>query len=106
MPAMTLTTPSHADFRGRRSLRMALVVSASAPAILLAASALASLAYFFAFLRPAADWLEGILPLDPADANPAVAILAAIGFAAPTVRLLRGQAGGWGVTIQIGRAHA
>ena len=96
---MTLATPSHADFRGRRSLRMALVVSASAPAILLAASALASLAYFFAFLRPAADWLEGILPLDPADANPAVAILAAVGFAALTVGLLRSKSVAWWLTI-------
>jgi phosphatidylglycerol lysyltransferase len=96
---MTWTTPSPAMIRGRRSFRMALAVSAAAPAILLAVSAVASLAYFFNFLRPVADSLEGILPVDPADANPAVAILAAVGLAALTVGLLRGKTFAWWLTM-------
>ena len=96
---MTRNTPARAVIRGRGPLRAALHVSASAPAIFLAASAVASLAYFFTFLRPAADWLEGILPVDPADANPAVAILAAVGFAALTVGLVRGKSVAWWLTM-------
>ncbi|MFI5258196.1 MAG: bifunctional lysylphosphatidylglycerol flippase/synthetase MprF [Candidatus Limnocylindrales bacterium] len=81
--------------RGRGPLRTALHVSSSAPAILLAVSALAALAYFFAVLRPVADFLDGFLPVDPADADPVVAILSAIGLAAVTIGLIRGKAVAW-----------
>jgi phosphatidylglycerol lysyltransferase len=90
---------SQAISRGRRPLQVAAHASLSAPAILLALSAVASLAYLFAFLRPATEWLDGFLPIDPADANPAVAILSGIGLAALTIGLLRGKSVAWWLAI-------
>ena len=85
--------------RGRRPFRIAASISLAAPAILLALSAVASLAYLFAFLRPVAEWLDGFLPIDPADADPAVAILSAVGLAALTIGLLRGKSVAWWLAI-------
>ena len=85
--------------RGGRPIRIACYLSASAPAVLLAASAAAALAYFFTFLRPVADLLDGILPIDPADADPTVAVLSAIGLAALTIGLVRGKSGAWWLTM-------
>jgi len=85
--------------RGRRPLRMAAHISLSAPAILLALSAVASVAYLFTLLRPATEWMDGFLPIDPADANPAVAVLSAIGLAALTIGLLRGKSVAWWLAI-------
>jgi phosphatidylglycerol lysyltransferase len=90
---------SHAISRGRRPLQIAAHASLSAPAILLALSAVASLAYLFAFLQPVSEWLDGFLPIDPADANPAVAVLSAIGLAALTIGLLRGKSVAWWLAI-------
>lgn len=90
---MTRTTSTGGLPRG--PIRTALRLSASLPAVLMAVSALAALAYFIAFLQPLADFLDGVLPVDPADANPAVAILSAIGFAALTIGLIRGKAVAW-----------
>jgi phosphatidylglycerol lysyltransferase len=81
--------------QGRRPLRVAIRWSESAPAVLLALSALLALAYFFEFLRPIAEQLDGILPIDPADADPAVAILATVGLGALTVGLVRGKSVAW-----------
>lgn len=92
---MTWTSPVQALSRGSRPLRIARRVSASAPAILLAVSAAAAMAYFFTFLRPVADTLDGVLPVDPADADPTVAVLSAIGLAALTIGLVRGKAVAW-----------
>ncbi|HEY5474766.1 MAG TPA: hypothetical protein VIK32_16455, partial [Candidatus Limnocylindrales bacterium] len=90
---------SQALSRGRRPLRIVAHVSLSAPAILLALSAVASLAYLFTFLRPATEWLDSFLPVDPADADPAVAILSGIGLAALTIGLLRGKSVAWWLAI-------
>lgn len=90
---------SHAISRGRRPLQIAARVSLSAPAILLALSAVAASAYLFAFLQPVTEWLDGFLPIDPADANPAVAVLSAIGLAALTIGLLRGKSVAWWLAI-------
>ncbi len=79
----------------RGLLRTALRLSTSLPAVLMAFTALAALAYFVALLQPLADFLDGMLPVDPADANPAVAMLSAIGFAALTIGLVRGKAVAW-----------
>lgn len=95
---MTSTT-AQALSRDRRAVRIARYLSASAPAILLAASAVAAMAYFFTFLRPVTDSLDGILPVDPADADPTVAVLSAIGLAALTVGLLRGKSVAWWLAI-------
>lgn len=92
---MTPTITARAFARGRGPVRAALHISASAPAILLAASALAALAYFFASLRPVTDILDGFLPVDPADADPLLSILSAIGLAAVTVGLIRGKTVAW-----------
>jgi phosphatidylglycerol lysyltransferase len=96
---MTWTPSAHALNRGRAPFRTVRYVSASAPAILLAASAVAAVAYFFEFLRPAANALDGVLPVDPADANPTVAALSAIGLAALTIGLLRGKSFAWWLTM-------
>ncbi len=96
----------------RRPLRIAIHVSLSAPAMLLALSAVASLAYLFSFLRPATEFMDSFLPVDPADANPAVAVLSAIGLAALTIGLLRGKSVAWWLAIAtlsvslIGQARA
>jgi phosphatidylglycerol lysyltransferase len=99
MPAVSGTSSSHLPARGRRPLRFVHGVSTSAPAILLAVSTLAALAYFFEFLRPLADSLDGVLPLDPADADPTVAVLSVIGLAALTVGLVRAKSGAWWLTM-------
>lgn len=96
---MTWTSPAQALTRSSRPIRIARHVSASAPAILLAASAAAAMAYFFTFLRPFADGLDGFLPVDPADADPTVAVLSAIGLAALTLGLIRGKSVAWWLTM-------
>jgi phosphatidylglycerol lysyltransferase len=96
---MTWTSSAEALARSRGPIRAARYVSASAPAILLAASAVAAVAYFFEFLRPAAELFDGILPVDPADANPTVAALSAIGLAALTIGLFRGKSFAWWLAI-------
>jgi phosphatidylglycerol lysyltransferase len=78
---------------------MALQISESAPAILLAVCTLAALAYFFTFLRPLADSLDVVLPVDPADTDPTLAVLSAIGLAALTVGLFRGKSVAWWLAI-------
>ncbi len=92
---MSWTPPAQVSTGGRRQIRTALEASATAPAIFLAVTAAVSLAYFITFLRPVAEQLDGFLPVDPADANPAVAILSAVGFAALTVGLVRGKSFAW-----------
>ena len=92
---MTWTSSTDALTRSSGPIRIARHMSAAAPAILLAASAVAAVAYFFEFLRPAADALDSILPVDPADANPTVAALSAIGLTALTIGLLRGKSFAW-----------
>lgn len=92
---MTRISSTQAVMRGGRPLRLALQASQSAPAMLLAVSSVAALAYFFTFLRPLAEQLDGILPIDPADADPTVAALSAIGLAALTVGLFRGKSVAW-----------
>jgi phosphatidylglycerol lysyltransferase len=92
---MTWTSRAKAVISGRRPLRMALQGSEYAPAILLAVSTVAAVAYFFTFLRPLAEQLDGILPVDPADADPNVAVLSAVGLAALTVGLFRGKSVAW-----------
>ncbi|MGD0249191.1 MAG: DUF2156 domain-containing protein [Candidatus Limnocylindrales bacterium] len=96
---MTGTSPAHALTRGRATVRIARHVSASAPAFLLAVSAAAALAYFFTFLRPVADSLDGILPVDPADADPSVAVLSALGLGALTIGLVRGKSVAWWLAV-------
>jgi phosphatidylglycerol lysyltransferase len=93
--------PDSTQTLARTSRPIAFLRSASglAPAILLAASALAAVAYFFTFLRPIADELDTFLPVDPADANPTVAVLSAIGLAALTIGLMRGKSVAWWLTI-------
>jgi phosphatidylglycerol lysyltransferase len=78
---------------------MAAHISLSAPAILLALSAVASMTYLFTLLRPATEWMDGFLPIDPADANPAVAVLSGVGLAALTIGLLRGKSVAWWLAI-------
>ncbi len=63
--------------------------------ILLAVSTLAAAAYFFTFLRPVANSLDVILPIDPSDTDPNLAVLSAVGLAALTVGLFRGKAVAW-----------
>jgi phosphatidylglycerol lysyltransferase len=95
---MTWTSQAQALTRGHRSPRFARLVWA-APAVLLAVSAAAALAYFFTFLRPVADGVEGLLPLGPADADPTVAVLSAIGLVALTIGLARGKSFAWWLTM-------
>lgn len=95
---MTWTAPERALERGRYPVRLARSAGA-VPAILLAVSAVAAMAYFFTFLRPLADQLDGLLPIDPADADPIVAILSAIGLAAIAIGLMRGKSVAWWLTI-------
>jgi phosphatidylglycerol lysyltransferase len=96
---MTWTASAQALGRSSRPIRFARFLSVSAPAILLAASAAAALAYFFTFLRPLADSLDAILPVDPADADPTVAVLSAIGLVALTIGLVRGKSGAWWLAV-------
>jgi phosphatidylglycerol lysyltransferase len=99
MRGVTRTSSTQALIRGSRPIRLARRHSASVPAILLAVSATVAMAYFFAFLRPLAESLDVILPVDPADADPTVAVLSAIGLAALTIGLLRGKSGAWWLAI-------
>ena len=92
---MTWTMQAQALERGRYPIRLARSVSGAAPAILLAGSAIAALAYFFEFLRPLASQWDWVLPVDPADADPLIAILSAIGLAALTIGLIRGKSVAW-----------
>ena len=87
--------------RGPAPLRLAAVVGVWAPAILLAVTAAASLAYVFTFLRPATRWLDGYLPMDPAAAEPVAAVLWAVGLAALAVGLVRGRSMAWWLAIAI-----
>lgn len=81
--------------RGGSQVRIARSVFAATPALVLAVSAVTALTYFLSFLRPVEDALGGILPIDPADADPAVAVLSVLGLGAITVGLLRGKSGAW-----------
>jgi phosphatidylglycerol lysyltransferase len=96
---MIRTAPTQALAGGRSPLRIARALSAAAPAILLAASTLAAMAYFFSFLHPLADQLDVILPVDPADTDPTVAVLSFIGLAALTIGLVRGKSVAWWLTM-------
>ena len=86
---------------GRLPLRLAAGVASWAPALLLAVSAAASLAYVFTFLRPATRWLDGYVPMDPAAGDPLLAALWAIGLGALAVGLIRGRSGAWWLAIAI-----
>jgi phosphatidylglycerol lysyltransferase len=78
---------------------VAVRASESAPAILLTVSTLAALAYFLTFLRPFAESLDVVLPIDPADTDPNIAVLSTIGLAALTVGLFRGKRVAWWLVI-------
>ena len=97
---MTAGTTEHST-RGRHPLRLAVRVGAWAPALLLAVTAAASLAYVFTFLRPATRWLDGYLPMDPAAGDPLLAVLWAIGLGALAVGLVRGRSVAWWLSIAI-----
>lgn len=94
---MTRTSSASTIMRGSQggSLRQARQLSQAAPAVLLAACSVAALAYFVAFLRPVADQLDSILPIDPAEADPTLAALSAIGLAALALGLLRSKSVAW-----------
>ena len=92
---MTRTSRASVGIRASRPLWIARLVWESAPAVLLAVSAAVAVAYFFTFLRPVAEQLDGVLPVDPADADPTVAVLSAIGLVALTVGLFRGKSVAW-----------
>jgi phosphatidylglycerol lysyltransferase len=109
----TVTAEPSAIVRSKRMpIRLAAVVGAWAPALLLAVSAAVSLASVFAFLRPVTGRLDGYLPLDPASAQPAAALVSAVGFGALAIGLVRGRSVAWWMAIAtlsvslIGQAHA
>jgi phosphatidylglycerol lysyltransferase len=85
--------------RTTRMTRAAIGVGASIPALLLALLSVASLAYFFGFLRPLAGEVDSVLPIDPGDASPGFALLSAVGMGALSVGLLKGKAGAWWLTV-------
>ncbi len=87
------------DQRATRMGRAALGVGASIPALLLAFVSVASLAYFFAFLRPLAGGVDAVLPIDPGDGSPGVALLSAVGMGALSVGLLRGKTVAWWLAV-------
>ncbi|MGA3056460.1 MAG: phosphatidylglycerol lysyltransferase domain-containing protein [Candidatus Limnocylindrales bacterium] len=87
--------------RGRYPLRAAVGFGSWAPALLLAVSAAASLAYAFTFLRPTTGWLDGYLPMDPAAEDPILAVLWAIGLGALALGLVRGRSVAWWLAIAI-----
>jgi phosphatidylglycerol lysyltransferase len=87
--------------RRRLPLRLAVGVGSWAPALLLAVTATASLAYAFTFLRPVTHWLDGYLPMDPAAGDPLLAMLWAIGLASLAVGLVRGRSVAWWFAIAI-----
>jgi phosphatidylglycerol lysyltransferase len=98
----TMTAGTRRQFtHGRLPSRLAAGVASWAPALLLAVSAAASLAYVFTFLRPATKWLDGYLPMDPAAGDPLLAALWAIGLGALAVGLVRGRSGAWWLAIAI-----
>jgi phosphatidylglycerol lysyltransferase len=97
---MTAGTPGQLA-HGRFPLRLAAGAASWGPALLLALSAAASLAYVFTFLRPATTWLDGYLPMDPAAGDPLLAALWAIGLGALAVGLVRGRSGAWWLAIAI-----
>jgi phosphatidylglycerol lysyltransferase len=100
MENMTARATEHLT-RGRFTLRLAVGVASWAPALLLAVSAAASLAYVFTFLRPATTWLDGYVPMDPAAGDPILAVLWAIGLGALAIGLVRGRSGAWWLAIAI-----
>jgi phosphatidylglycerol lysyltransferase len=100
MQTMTAGTPEELT-RGRHTLRLAVGVGVLAPALLLAVSAAASLAYVFTFLRPTTGWLDGYLPMDPAAGDPILAVLWAIGLGALALGLVRGRSVAWWLAIAI-----
>ncbi len=85
----------------RRGLpvRIAATAYTYAPALFLAVCALASLAYAFGLFQAATDALDGILPFDPNDASPALALLSAAGLGALTVGLIRSKTIAWVLTL-------
>jgi phosphatidylglycerol lysyltransferase len=86
---------------GRLPSRLVAGLAWWAPALLLAVSAAASLAYVFTFLRPATKWLDGYVPMDPAAGDPLLAALWAVGLGALAVGLIRGRSGAWWLAIAI-----
>jgi phosphatidylglycerol lysyltransferase len=100
METMTAGRPEQLT-HGRFPSRLAAGVASWGPALLLAVSAAASLAYVFTFLRPATTWLDGYLPMDPAAGDPLLAALWAIGLGALAVGLIRGRSGAWWLAIAI-----
>ena len=94
------TNPLAASIGRSGAVRRAIMSSSSAaPAILIAVSAAAALAYMFVFLRPLTDALDGVLPIDPATADPLTALLSAAGLGALTVGLVRGKSFAWWLAI-------
>ncbi len=79
--------------------RVAAGLLAAIPALLLALVAVASMAYFVEFLRPLATSVDSLLPIDPGDGGPAVAILSAVGLGALSVGLLNGKAVSWWLAV-------
>ncbi|HEX7492137.1 MAG TPA: phosphatidylglycerol lysyltransferase domain-containing protein [Candidatus Limnocylindrales bacterium] len=92
---MTWTSTAPALHWGRRPLRTARRLSGAAPAILVAAGAFAAGTYLFSGLRDLGNQLDFILPIDPADSNPTIALLSAVGLAALAIGLLRSKSGAW-----------
>jgi phosphatidylglycerol lysyltransferase len=80
-------------------VRVVMGLCSAAPALFLAVCALASLAYAFGLFQSVTDVIDGILPFDPNDATPALAILSAIGLGALTVGLVRNKAIAWALTL-------
>lgn len=80
-------------------VRFLMSLYSAAPALFLAACAIASLAYALGLFQNVSDSLDSILPFDPNNATPLLAILSAIGLGALTVGLIRNKAIAWVLTL-------
>ncbi len=80
-------------------VRFLMALYSAAPALFLAACAIASLAYALGLFTNVSDSLDSILPFDPNNATPLLAILSAIGLGALTVGLIRNKAIAWVLTL-------
>jgi phosphatidylglycerol lysyltransferase len=80
-------------------VRFLMALYSAAPALFLAACAIASLAYALGLFQNVSDSLDSILPFDPNNATPLLAILSAIGLGALTVGLIRNKAIAWVLTL-------
>jgi phosphatidylglycerol lysyltransferase len=96
---IALTPNASSGLRSRHLQRAVLWIGTSAPALALVAVALASLAYFFQFLRPISVPVDTYLPIDPGDASPLLAALSAIGLGALAIGLLRAKSVAWALAI-------